>query len=154
MKRVISKKIVALWPGGGLLDDDFFKRLRERTGIYDPYATKEDTGIPKKTILPETGFGSNDRKHNPGAGSGLGREEMESNLSLSSGYNDGSAADDEIGPGFTSQRSDPYYATDVFNELFLKLKMQSGDGDVRKDIKRLLNGPGRPVPHKRYRSSE
>lgn len=159
MKRVISKQITALWPGGGLLQDQYFRDIRERLNWSDRYTQKEDTGIEntKKTVIPQTGFGSNDRGHNSGAGGGLGRDQNESNdNSLSSGYNNGEAAQDETGPGQTVQQNDPYYTSDVFNELFmdLKLKGETDKDRVKKNLHKILNGPSMPIPHRRYQTGD
>lgn len=149
MKKIVSKNIVALWPGGGLLADEYFRSIREKLNISDRYDQKEESGDPKKNTIPATGLGSNDRGHNSGAGMGLGRDENESKQDgLSSGYNDGEAAQDETGPGNTNQPVNPYYATDVLNELFLDLKLKNPEKN-RSNLKKILNGPSMPLPHRR-----
>lgn len=155
MRKIISKKIEALYPGGQLLQDEYFRSIREKIFNKDRYKRKEDSGIHdnKKTIIETPGLGSNDRGHNPGAGMGLGRDENESkDRTLSSGYNDGERADDETGPGNTKVAPDPYYASDVFNELFLdlKLKSQGKNDSIRGHLKKILDGPAMVAPHKRY----
>lgn len=132
MKRTISKIVTALYPGGGLLQEDFFDRIRNR----DKYHTEEESGInrTKKTVISVPGLGSNDRGHNPGAGVGLGRDENESSdKSVGSGYNDGGQADDETGPGNSPSGRDPYFTVDWDNELFsdLALKGQGSGRDSR-----------------------
>lgn len=158
MIQIVSKKVLALWPAGGLLQDDYFKRIRERAFRADPYSQKEESGHPKKTVLSPTGFGTNDRGHNPGAGVGLGRDENESkDKSLSSGYNDGGQAREETGPGQTVEPIDPYYTSDIYNELFLELKLkEKGTDNIKIDsnLKKLLEGPGMPTPHKRFRTGD
>lgn len=154
MKSICSKNVIALYPGGQLLQDDFFKQVREKAFNTDRYTTKEQVGIAKdkKNVTSPTGFGPNDRKHNPGAGVGLDREDSLSKpKGVGSGYNDGGAADDETGPGNTSTVPDPYYATNVFNELFLDLSLKHQDEDrVRSNVKNLLKSDPVVVPHKRY----
>lgn len=160
MKRIVSKQVTALYPGGQLLQDDYFKRVRENVFKTDPNTKKEDTGRPKKHVIDNSlGLGSNDRGHNAGAGMGLGRDENESdNRSLSSGYNDGSKADDEVGPGHKSITPDPYYGSDVYNELYLDLDMKGqgydesiqGHQNVRGNLMKILNGTPVPMQHKRY----
>lgn len=155
MKLIISKNIIALTPGGGLLEDEHFRNIRERIFNENRYRQTEDTGNynTKKTVVTAPGMGSNDRGHNPGAGMGLGRDPEESkNRSLSSGYNDGEAANDETGPGNTPVHNSPYYATDVMNELFMDLKLK-GDGyydSVSRHLNQMLNGPAVIKPHKRH----
>jgi len=149
MKTVISKNITALYPGGGLLQDQYFKDIRQRIFNEDPHIQIEDAGNqhPKKnTLFPY--LSTNDRQHNPGAGSGLDREPTQQKArGLGSGYNDGEAADDETGPGNTSVTPDPYYTSDVFNEMFLKHKIeQSGNKSPKNDSSKrhldsVLSGP-------------
>lgn len=143
MKQIISKKVIALYPGGGLLQNDFFERIREKAFNHSPYSTDEDTGInrTKKTVIKSPGLGTNDRGHNSGAGSGLGRDENESSdKSLSSGYNDGERADDETGPGNTSIIPNPYHAVDT-NEVFIDLaiKNQGNNDSIADHYKGILN---------------
>ncbi len=156
MKKIISRQVLALYPGGGLLQDQYFRDIRERLFNKDRYTTKEDTGTydTKKNVVTSPGMGSNDRGHNPGAGMGLGRDENESkDRSLSSGYNDGGQPDDETGPGHKSEAPNPYYTSDVFNGLFmdLTLKGQGYDESIQGHLKNILKD--RPVvpSHKRYK---
>lgn len=150
MKRIISKKIVAFQ--GNLLDEDHFKRIRERMFNTDPNDTKEESGIPsyKKTVITAPGMGTNDRAPNAGTGMGLGRDSNESaDKSLSSGYNDGGQADDETNPG---GGSNPYYTVET-NELFMDLKMK-GDGQkdaVAKHLNRMLSRNPVVSPHRKNR---
>lgn len=156
MKTIISKDVIALFPGGQLLQDQYFRDIRERVFNKDRHTQKEDTGIndTKKTVLSLPGMGSNDRGHNSGVGMGLGRDENESNNNtLSSGYNDGEHPDDETGPGHTSTKPDPYYASDVFNELFmdLSLKGQGKDDSIQGHLKNILRDRQVVTPHRRYK---
>lgn len=159
MRKIISKNVIALFPGGQLLQDEYFRSIRERLFNKDRYTRKDDTGIfdTKKTIIDSLGLGSNDRGHNPGAGMGLGRDENESNdKTLSSGYNDGEQADDETGPGHSKTPYNPYYGPDVFNELFLDLdlKSQGHDDSVRGHLNKILHGTPMVMPHKRHNVDE
>lgn len=145
--------MIALYPGGQLLEDEYFRNIREKLFHKDRNTTKEDTGETKKTVIETPGLGSNDRGHNPGAGVGLGRDENESSdRGLSSGYNDGEQADDETGPGNTSTPTDPYYASDVFNDLFLDLKIkgQGHDDSIRGHLSNVLRGRPVPLKHRRW----
>lgn len=142
MRQIINKKVLAFNSGSDLLTRNFFDRIRERAFNHDPYSTQEESGIErnKKTVIKSPGMGSNDRGHNSGAGSGLGRDENESSdNSLSSGYNDGGRADDETGPGNTSIIPNPYHAVDT-NEVFLDLdiKGQGYDESIPGHYKRIL----------------
>lgn len=153
MLKVISKHIEARVPGGQLLEDDYFNRIRQNLKFDTGYERKEDYGIQrqKKTINPGTEFGSNDRGHNPGAGMGLGRDPNESkDKSLSSGYNDGEQADDEVGPGYTPTVQDPY--SKLTNELFvdLEIKNQGNRDSIKGHVDKIINGPAVVKPHKRY----
>lgn len=155
MQIFCSKQVTALYPGGQLLQDEYFRTIRERIFNKDRYTRNEESGIEprKKTVIDSLGLGSNDRGHNPGAGMGLGRDENESkNRTVGSGYNDGESADDETGPGHTSQPVDPYYTSDVFNELYmdLKLKGQGHNDSVRRHLKKILQGNPAPIQHRRY----
>ncbi len=150
MKTVISKNITALYPGGQLLQDQYFKDIRQRLFNEDPHKQKEDAGNnrDKKTVQSPTGFGPNDRQNNPGAGMGLDREPTQQKArGVGSGYNDGEAANDETGPGNTPVQTDPYYTSDVFNEIFLKHKIdQSGNQSPKNDsikshLDKTLYGP-------------
>lgn len=152
MKVIIRQ---ALYPGGQLLQDDYFRTIREILFNKDRNTIKEDTGIfnTKKTVIEVPGLGSNDRGHNSGVGMGLGRDENESsNKTLSSGYNDGEQANDESGPGNTTTQVDPYYGSDVFNELYMDLELKSGNKDsrIKHHLKRTLDGPQMPIRNPRY----
>ena len=155
MRKVISKNVYALYPGGQLLQDDYFKRIREKAFGQDAYKTKEDTSPfkDKKTVLSPTGFGANERQNNPGAGMGLDREKSHMKArGVGSGYNDGEAANDETGPGGATVTPNPYYGQDVFNDLFLdlSLKNDSGRDQVRTHLNNLLRGSQVVLPHQRY----
>jgi hypothetical protein len=98
-------------------------------GVH-PNSTKKkkyDSGKPKLTHFQDwLGFGSGrdlGDNENPGIGFGY-------NDSVSSGYDrDGEQANDETGPGNSSTTPDPYYTTNVSNELFMRLRMDSGERD-------------------------
>ncbi len=153
MQEIVSKTVVALYPGGQLLQDNYFKQIRERTFNQDSYRTKEDgTFKDKKTILSPTGFGPNDRLHNPGAGSGLGREAPEQRAKgVGSGYNDGEPADDETGPGNSPTPGDPYAPQLLLNDMFMGLHLNKGTRDsIRQNMKKMVDGPGVTIPHRRY----
>lgn len=156
MKKVVSKQVTALFPGGQLLQDEYFRSIRERLDkSKSRYTQKEDTGISnsKKTTIQSLGLGSNDRGANPGVGMGLGRDENESkDKSVSSGYNDGEHPDDETGPGNKSEPTNPYYGSDVLNGLFLdlELKSQGHDESIRGHLKKVLDGPSMVKPHRRH----
>ena len=154
MRKICSKKITALYPGGQLLQDDYFRQIRERAFNVDRNTTKEPSGTykDKKTVVSPTGFGPNDRQHNPGVGMGLDREDTLSKpKGVGSGYNDGEAADDEVGPGFTPTVPDPYYGVNVFNELFLDLNLKNQEKDrINKSVKSLLHSDPVVMPHKRH----
>lgn len=155
MKHIISKTVLALWPGGGLINDDYFTKIRDKLfNENNGYQKKEyDNITDKKNQLSPTGFGSNDRGHNPGAGVGLERDYNESkDRGLSSGYNDGEKADDETGPGFSSEKSNPYYGSDVLNDLFLDLNVSGAteNDKVKKNLKKILDGPSMPKQHIRF----
>lgn len=146
MKKIISRTVIALSPGTRLIDDEIFRRIREGPPFFnvdEKYDQQEDTGgqpRPKKTVIPVTGVGSNDRQHNPGAGMGDDREKKEHKPGgVGSGYNDGEAANDETGPGNTPTIPDPYYASDVFNELFMDLSLKGGNRDYRQNVHNNLN---------------
>ena len=133
MLQIISKSVIAL-KNAPLIDEVQFDAIQEQMNGVHPNSTKKrkyDTGKPKLTNFDEwLGLGSNDRGVNPGVGSGLGRDPNESaNHDLTSGYNDGEQANDESGPGNSETITDPYYASNVSNELFMKLKLNGGDKD-------------------------
>ena len=144
MKKITSKQVIALWPGGGLLQDQYFKDIRQRLFREDPHKQEEDTGsyrAKNNTLRSPTTFGPNDRQHNPGAGMGLDREDTQSKArGVGSGYNDGEAADDETGPGFSSVTTDGYYTSDVFNEEINKLNLTNTDKTTREKVLSNLKG--------------
>ena len=154
MKVICSKNVISLYPGGQLLQDDFFRQVREKAFNTDRYTTKEQVGTnkDKKNVTSPTGFGPNDRQHNPGAGMGLDREDSLSKpKGVGSGYNDGGAADDEIGPGNTSIVPDPYYGQNVLNELFLDLNLKNQDSQkIKTNVQNVLHSDPVVVPHRRY----
>lgn len=149
MTKCISKQVLSYQPQS-ILEDDYFKRIRERLWNQDPHYQKEDTNPTKdkKNVLSPTGFGSRWRENNPGAGMNTGYEkEEEPRRGIGSGYNDGGPIDDEIGPGNTSVTPDPY----VENQLFMDLKLMQGKRDqARRHLKGLVNAPSVVIPHKRY----
>lgn len=155
MQEIIGKTVTALYPGGQLLQDDYFEQVRERVFGLGRYRTKEDTGHDqnKKNVLSPTGVGANDRLHNPGAGSGLGREPPEQRAKgVGSGYNDGGPADDETGPGSTSQPYDPYATQTMLNDLFMDHYMRASTRDsIRHNVRNLLGSDPVVTPHRRYR---
>jgi len=133
MLQIVSKSVTAL-KNAPLIDEVQFDLIQEQMNGEHPNSSKKkkyDSGKPKLTHFDDwLGFGSNDRGVNPGVGSGLGRDPNESaNHDLTSGYNDGGQANDETGPGNSSTMPDPYYTTNVSNELFMKLRMDSGERD-------------------------
>lgn len=153
MRSIVSKNVTALYPGGQLLQDEYFRSIRNLLKKDDRYTQKEESGAPKKTVTESLGLGSNDRGHNPGAGMGLGRDENESkNRSVSSGYNDAEQPDDETGPGYSKTPNSPYYGQDVFNELFLdlSLKSQGHNDSIRGHLKKILHGTPMVKPHRRH----
>ena len=153
MKRIISKTVLALWPGGGLLEDAFFKEVRRTLGQNPAYSQTEESGADKKNVIPTTGFGSRWRENNPGAGIGTGYEGEESpSRGVGSGYNNGERPDvDELGPGF-SPKIPEVYPHD--NELFIDLEIKnSGDNianqeSIRKNLKKMLHSPGVSFPRR------
>lgn len=154
MKKIISKQIIAL--SGDLLSEEYFKNIRERLFNNNRYKTKEESGInnDKKTVLTSPGFGSNDRGVNQGVGSGLDRDDNETDdHSVSSGYNTGDQADEETGPGNSTTVQNPYYGQDVFNGLFLNFDIENsenGDRDaIRKHVTKLNKGY-HVIPSRRY----
>jgi hypothetical protein len=149
MKRIISKTVLALYPGGQLLEDQFFENVKQLLHIKSPYTQTYDSGDTKKNVIPTTGFGSRWRENNPGAGIGTGEEEEESpSRGVGSGYNDLERADiDEQGPGF-SPKLPELYPYDNDNELFIDLKMKN-EGDnlanrktIRENMMKTLHRPG------------
>jgi hypothetical protein len=158
MKRIISPfNKIALWPGGQLLQDHFWKDIEENLWGRKPhYRSTEDSGSPKKTIM-YPGMGSRWRENNPGAGgSPEQKSEEEPRRGIGSGYNDGERPDvDEQGPGFSRKLPEPEWAINS-NELFLNLDMMNqGDNNannefIRKNLKKILES--KPVVYrpKRY----
>lgn len=157
MISIVSKHIFAdrSMP---LIYQTYFDQIEDQLkGGPSPYYRRtRDSGEQKKTILdPWLGLGSNDRAPNAGAGIGLGRDSIESrDKSLSSGYNDGSQADDETGPGYTEQKTNPYYTVDT-NEVFIDLKMKGKDDldSMRSHVKNILDRPS-VMPVRRYNVDE
>ncbi len=160
MKRIISSNIkVALWPGGGMLEDNYWKQLEEGLwGTRSKYRSKEDSGSPRKNEMIFPGMGSRWRANNPGAGVGTGYEkEEEKKTGIGSGYNDGEAARDqdaaEQGPGHSPKLPEPY--TGLQNELFLDLAIKGGtesgfrDKQIRDHLKRIMNQKP-AITHQRY----
>lgn len=151
MKRIISKTVLALWPGGQLLEDQFFKDIQRLLGQNSHYRQTEESGAAKKNVLTPSGFGSRWRENNPGAGIGTGEENDEApSRGIGSGYNDGERPDvDELGPGF-SPKIPEVYPHD--NELFIDLEIKnSGDNlvnneSVRKNMKKILKSPSVAYP--------
>lgn len=140
MIRIISKKVLALYPGGGLLQDDFFKKIRQQ----DPYDQKEDTGIynRKKNTLDDddAGFGSNTRRDNP-----VGQTHPDQDGTSPPGatsYNmDGGPPNDETGPGNSPEGSNPYYTVDT-NEHFMDIdKFTNKNRDrIHNNLQQVLKG--------------
>ena len=152
MKRIISKQVIATWGQPGFLEQNFFDSVYDKVMNHDRrYKTKDEYNKPKKTTLTYTpGLGTTDRAGNPGAGSSLDRDENEhNNKSVGSGYNDGNRADDEIGPGHrtpifqTDENQNPYYGSDVYNELFLDIGLRNPERTdaIRKHHKQVMYGP-------------
>lgn len=158
MKRIVSPAIkTALWPGGQLLQDHFWKSLEEGLWGRKPrYRQTEDTGDPKKTVM-YPGLGSRWRENNPGAGmSPEEKREEEPRRGIGSGYNDGERPDiDEQGPGHSRKLPEPYWAQQS-NELFLNLDMMNqGDNNVnnehiRRNLKKILESKPVVYRSKRY----
>lgn len=150
MKYIISKKVVALYDApGDLLNYEYFRNIRRQLFNEDPAKQTEESGDKKKTVMTEIGYGSNDRQNNPGAGLGDDRSSsLLKPLGVGSGYNDGEAANDEVGPGFTTTQPDPYYAVDVNNSVFFDVKYMNAGRDsktVRHNFtKNLFNNPVKP----------
>lgn len=158
MKRIVNPILkTALWPGGGLLEDNFWKSLEEGLWGRKPrYRQTEDSGEPKKTVM-YPGMGSQWRENNPGAGgSPAEKNEEEPRRGLGSGYNDGERPDvDEQGPGHSRKLPEPYLAVNT-NELFLNLDMMNhGDTNaqnthIQKHLKKILEGKPVVYRSKRY----
>lgn len=160
MKRVISPTVkIALWPGGQLLQDNYWKQLEEGLwGRKPEYRQVEDSGAPRKNVMIYPGMGSRWRSNNPGAGMGLAEEkEEEPRRGVGSGYNDGDSAvaQDafEAGPGHSPKLPEPY--SGHFNELFLDLDIKSPTESRFRDqlildhLKRTMNQKP-AIVHKRY----
>ena len=78
------------------INDEPRNRLEEflnGTHPLSPERPKTDLGIPRKTILDQTALGPSNMQDES--------EDKTPHSNLGSGYNDGSRADDEIGPGNT-----------------------------------------------------
>lgn len=132
MRNVVSKQVVALYPGGGLLQDDFFRKLKPN----DPYyQRKEDDGLPRKTFFDSSiGMGSNDRKDNPFVGQHVSRDDGDYQPGLTSGYGEG-PANDETGPGNKTEPTSPYYSAEM-NESILDLTLSNPDkARIRESLK-------------------
>ena len=126
MLKIISKSVIAL-KGTPLIYEEPFNQLQDwlnKRHPHDPRMNaKYDSGGPKQTNFDSwLGLDSqNERSPNAGAGMSLGRDPNESkDKRLSSGYNDGEQADDETGPGNTTRIPDPYFTSDVNNEVFME----------------------------------
>ncbi len=160
MQRVISKTVTALWPGGQLLQDQFFRDIRERIFGQDRYTQQEDTGIDrrKKISVFPAGVGSRFRENNPGAGQSTEYdEEQEAKVGVGSAYNDGEQADDETGPGQTPIVPDPYWTSDWGNDLYAKLNLSAKEAypeSIISHIKKIRQGPGIIMPHRRHSVDE
>lgn len=154
MLKICSKYIISMYPGypgGQMLLEDHFKRIRHQIFNADPYGQKEDSGQNKKNTTPAiTWFGSNDRQNNPGAGMGLERDVVQfRSKGIGSGYNDGEQAQDEVGPGNTSVSPNPYYATDVFNDVFLDLRLKYPSDNILGNLNKIKHTKLSP-PHNRF----
>lgn len=146
MRTIISKQITALFDDpGDILNYEYFRDIRRRIFNEDQGKQTEEDGSKKKNTMTEIGFGGNSRSTNPGAGMGDDREDPESKTKgIGSGYNDGEAANDEVGPGFTHTEPDPYFTPDIDNSVFFDIKYQKDTGrdsrPMRSDyVKKLLN---------------
>ncbi len=152
MKKIISKTVLATYPGGfRAWDNEYFEQIRERLWNKDRYRTKEESGImDDKKTMPGSNFGySNDRGVSMPGVMGLGRSEEESaDRSLSSGYNyddQDRPVDDETGPGNSKQEANPYLASDLVNTLFMQHYVNKSERDSRPNhtqgfVKKLLDG--------------
>jgi hypothetical protein len=147
MKKITSKQVIALWPGGQLLQDQYFKDIRQRLFREDPHKQKEESGHQKLNSPAATGFGPNERQNNPGAGMELERQDRQQKArGVGSGYNDGESANDETGPGNTPTRPDPYNAINAFNsEEMNRLNLTNNDKNSREKVlshlKNIFYGP-------------
>lgn len=164
MKTITSKKVLALYPGGGLLQDQYFKELRQKMWNEDPHKRKEETGETKKTIIETPGLGSNDRGSS-GVGMTLGRDPNETkDQSLSSGYNqdllrDGPIRDndgEQTQTGLPPEQEESAYPNELFMDL--DIKGQGHNESIRghqsqsigSHLKELLKGKPITRPHRRY----
>lgn len=123
MQKITSKKVYAMWPGGGLLQNQFWKDIQDKLKNDKTYSNKYESGETKKNVVPTTGFGSRWRQINPGAGIGTGYEkEEEDQPAVSSGYNDGGQADsDEGGINNSKKLPEPYWEIDEYwSDLAIK----------------------------------
>lgn len=145
MKSIISKKVLALYPGGGLLQKYYYETLEKR----DPYSDKEDTGDTKRTVLKPLGPGSNYRQNNPGAGESF-EEDDDNSLTapIGSGYNNGGGVQEQDAISDGTGEAEPYDING--NELFRKLDVdRDWARDVKKKTDKLLN-ESTVMPTNRY----
>jgi len=158
MLRVTSKTIIAL-KGTPLIYEEPFNQLQDWLNGRHPHMprpnSKYDSGKPKQTNFDAwLGLDSqNERAPNSGAGMSLGRDPNESNdKRLSSGYNDGEQANDETGPGHKTEVPDPYFTSDVANEVFmdLRLKNQGGHDSPMAHLRKIKTRSPVALPHRRY----
>jgi len=159
MKRIVSPNIkVALWPGGGLLQDNFWKELQEGLwGAKPRYQDTEDSGSPRKNVMLFPGLGSQWRENNPGVGMSPDQKgEEEPRRGIGSGYNSGESAQEqdakEQGPGFSPKLIEPY--SGHHNELFLDLAMKESPNPyterrIRDHLNKVMNQKPARI-HKRY----
>ncbi len=154
MKKVFSKNVIAIYPGGGLLQDEYFRNIRRRIFNEDPNEQKEEDGLTnKKNVGSPTGFGPNERAHNSGVGMSTGREDPQSQArGVGSWYNDGGQADDETGPGHSSTTADPY--NNLFNEMFMRHDLQKTDRDRIVSNVNDINNMSPVKKHDRYTNNQ
>jgi len=116
---------------------------------------KYDSGKPRQTNFDAwLGLDSqNERASNPGAGSSLGRDPNESqDKRLSSGYNDGEQANDETGPGHKKEAPDPYFTSDIGNEVFMQHKLNDTGRDApMAHMRKIRTSVPVTLPHRRYK---
>lgn len=145
MKVIISKIVSALYPGGGLLQDHFYKVKRR----YDPYSEEEDTGEVKRNIIKFPGMGTNDRPANPGAGSNIDRDDNDPSATpISSGYNGEGSAQEQDAQSDGTGVAEPYDING--NELFRKLDVdRNWSRDYKDKTDKLLN-QSVVTPSRRY----
>jgi hypothetical protein len=150
MNWIINSNLkTALWPGGQLLEKDYWERLEEGLWGQRPrYRQTEDSGSTRKNVLLSPGMGSQWRENNPGAGMAVDQQsEEEPRTGLGSGYNTGDSATEqderEAGPGFSPQLQE----TTVLNELFLDLAIKNPNENrarqhvVQEQLKRMYKKP-------------